>query len=207
MDKTKESADFIAFKEGELTIHVNNADEYLLLVRYLAENGVSNPEFPLTMDGYDPIFPYFYMEGFGPKRNINANRFFTEITHVYPYNDRCIEYESADFASDMLTAQAELILSSMNAAMKDQLYQILQKEHTPKSTNETTARATGRKFDLGSFSLDVMLQPNGMFDVWIAHEGNSGVHHSDVPLGKIGELTIGEIDCVMDGYLADCKRS
>lgn len=207
MDKTKESADFLAFKEGELTIHINNASEYITLMCYLADHGISDPEFPPIADGYDPKYPYFYMEGFGPEREINANKVFTEITHVYPYNDRCIEYESADFASDMVTAQAELILSSMNVAMKDQLYQILQKEHTPKSTNETTTRATGRKFDLGSFSLDVMLQPNGLFDVWIAHEGNSGVHYSDITLGKIGELTIGEIDCIMDSYLADCKSN
>lgn len=125
MDKLKESADFLAFEKGKLTIHVRNANDYLMLIRYLTEHSVTDPEFPLTMNGYDPRFSYFYMGGSGSSRELSAYANFKEILFEYPFNNRCIEYEFADFASDMATAQAELILSSMNTTVKGQLYQML----------------------------------------------------------------------------------
>lgn len=56
------------------------------------------------------------------------------------------------------------------------------------------------KKDLGSFTVDVKLQPNGLFDVWIAHEGSSGCHYTDMTADKIGEYVADEIECVAENY-------
>lgn len=54
--------------------------------------------------------------------------------------------------------------------------------------------------DLGSFTIDVQLQEDGKFDVWIAHEGNSGSHYKDIDVDRIGALVADEIDCIAEEY-------
>lgn len=58
-----------------------------------------------------------------------------------------------------------------------------------------------KNIDLGTFTVDVELQENGKFDVYIAHEGSSGEHYTDVTADKIGELVAGDIEAVTEGYL------
>lgn len=53
--------------------------------------------------------------------------------------------------------------------------------------------------DLGTFSVDVKVQENGRYDVWITHDGNSGEHYKDVTSDRIGELVADEIECVKEG--------
>lgn len=54
--------------------------------------------------------------------------------------------------------------------------------------------------DLGTFTVDVQLEENGKFDVYIAHEGSSGEHYTDVSADKIGELVAEDIECIAEGY-------
>ena len=54
--------------------------------------------------------------------------------------------------------------------------------------------------NLGTFTVDVELQPNGKFDVYIAHEGSSGEHYEDVSADRIGELVAGDIECIAEAY-------
>ncbi len=56
------------------------------------------------------------------------------------------------------------------------------------------------KIDLGTFTVDVQLQSNGKFDVYIAHEGSSGEHYEDVTADRIGELVADDIECIAEGY-------
>ncbi len=63
-----------------------------------------------------------------------------------------------------------------------------------------------KNIDLGSFSVDVELQKNGKFDVWISHEGSSGEHYRDVTADKIGELVAGDIECIAEGYQNEFGR-
>ena len=57
--------------------------------------------------------------------------------------------------------------------------------------------------DLGSFTVDVQLQENGLYDVYIAHEGSSGEHYKDVSANRIGKLLAGDIECIAEGYLRE----
>lgn len=54
--------------------------------------------------------------------------------------------------------------------------------------------------NLGTFSVDVEMQENGKFDVWIAHEGSSGSHYTDVDADRIGQLLADEVDCIAEEY-------
>lgn len=54
--------------------------------------------------------------------------------------------------------------------------------------------------DLGTFTVDVQLEENGKYDVYIAHEGSSGEHYTDVSADKIGELVAEDIECIAEGY-------
>jgi len=57
-----------------------------------------------------------------------------------------------------------------------------------------------RNIDLGTFDVDVQLQPNGKFDVYISHAGDSGEHYSDIDADKIGEYVAGAVECVAEEY-------
>ncbi len=63
-----------------------------------------------------------------------------------------------------------------------------------------------KNIDLGSFSVDVELQENGKFDVWISHEGSSGTHYRDITADKIGDLVADEIECIAEGYQNEFGR-
>lgn len=60
--------------------------------------------------------------------------------------------------------------------------------------------ANTQNIDLGTFDVDVQLQPDGKFDVYISHAGNSGEHYSNVTADKIGEYVAGAIECIADEY-------
>lgn len=57
--------------------------------------------------------------------------------------------------------------------------------------------------DLGSFTVDVKLLSNGKFDVWIAHDGSSGSHYTDVTADQIGEYVADDVECIAENY--QCK--
>ena len=63
-----------------------------------------------------------------------------------------------------------------------------------------------KNIDLGSFSVDVQLQENGKFDIYIAHEGSSGEHYTDVSADKIGELMAEDIECLAEGYQNEFEK-
>lgn len=56
------------------------------------------------------------------------------------------------------------------------------------------------KINLGTFTVDVEIQENGKFDVYIAHEGSSGEHYMDVTADRIGELVTDDIECIVESY-------
>ena len=47
---------------------------------------------------------------------------------------------------------------------------------------------------LCNLQVDVQIQDNGKFDVYINNEGDSGYHYEDVTADKIGELVAEEIE-------------
>lgn len=47
---------------------------------------------------------------------------------------------------------------------------------------------------LCNLQVDVQIQDNGKFDVYINNEGDSGCHYEDVTADKIGELVAEEIE-------------
>jgi hypothetical protein len=54
--------------------------------------------------------------------------------------------------------------------------------------------------NIGTFTIDVELQENGLYDVWLAHEGSSGDHYKDTTLERIGPLVTDLIDCVVEAF-------
>ena len=60
--------------------------------------------------------------------------------------------------------------------------------------------------NLGSFNVDVTLQPDGKYDIWISHEGSSGAHYQNVTLDQSGRLLADEIDCVREGLCEENGR-
>ena len=57
-----------------------------------------------------------------------------------------------------------------------------------------------KNIDLGTFDVSVELQPNGKFDLYLAHAGSSGEHYTDVTADQIGELVAGDIECIAEAY-------
>jgi hypothetical protein len=57
-----------------------------------------------------------------------------------------------------------------------------------------------KSIEMGTFTVDVNYQENGKFDVYIAHEGNSGSHYTDVTADRIGELVAEEVECIAECY-------
>ena len=54
--------------------------------------------------------------------------------------------------------------------------------------------------DLGTFEVEVQVQDNGVLDIYISHDGNSGSHYTDVTPDKAGEYLADDIDCFMEEY-------
>ena len=55
---------------------------------------------------------------------------------------------------------------------------------------------------LCNLEVDVQMQDNGMFDVYINNEGDSGCHYTDVTADKIGELVAEEVEMRAEGRLS-----
>lgn len=52
--------------------------------------------------------------------------------------------------------------------------------------------------ELGSFTADVRLMPNGTFDVWTSHDGSTKCHYRDIlSAEEIGKLVADDISCVV----------
>ncbi len=64
----------------------------------------------------------------------------------------------------------------------------------------TVENHDNKNIDLGTFTVDVQLQLDGTFDVYIAHEGSSGEHYKDINADKIGEFVAGDIECIAEEY-------
>lgn len=60
--------------------------------------------------------------------------------------------------------------------------------------------------NIGTFTVDVKLQDNGLYDVYIAHEGNSGEHYTDVTSDRIGELLADDVECIRESYEQTAER-
>ena len=59
---------------------------------------------------------------------------------------------------------------------------------------------------LGTFTVDVELQPNGKFDVYVAHEGSSGEHYTDVTADKIGKIVADDVETFTEAYTEHCRK-
>lgn len=55
---------------------------------------------------------------------------------------------------------------------------------------------------LCNLQVDVQMQENGKFDVYINNEGDSGCHYTDVTADQIGELVAEEIEIRAEAYYA-----
>ena len=62
-----------------------------------------------------------------------------------------------------------------------------------------------KNMDLGTFDVDVQLQPNGKFDVYISHAGNSGEHYPGIDANEIGKHVADTIECIAEGYREEVK--
>ena len=56
----------------------------------------------------------------------------------------------------------------------------------------------GENKELGSFSVDVEIMPNGNFDVYISRDGDSGCHYTDVTAEQVGKLLADDITFYAD---------
>ena len=54
--------------------------------------------------------------------------------------------------------------------------------------------------DLGTFYVDVQLQPDGKFDVYLSHENWSGRHYTDMTIDEIGEYLADDIEYIAEEY-------
>lgn len=63
---------------------------------------------------------------------------------------------------------------------------------------EGASKEKSENSDLGTFSVGVELQPNGLYDAYVYHDGSSGSHYKDIDVDKIGEYVAEEIDCVAE---------
>ena len=56
--------------------------------------------------------------------------------------------------------------------------------------------------DLCNLEVDVKMQDDGKFDIYINNEGDSGCHYTDVTADKVGELVAEEIEIRAEQYYA-----
>lgn len=50
-----------------------------------------------------------------------------------------------------------------------------------------------QNINLGDIEINVEIQPDGLFDVYIARIGDSGVHYADCSLERIGKLVAEQV--------------
>jgi len=55
---------------------------------------------------------------------------------------------------------------------------------------------------LCNLEVDVQMQDNGKFDVYINNEGDSGCHYTDVTADEIGRLVAEEVEMRAEAYYA-----
>ncbi len=63
-----------------------------------------------------------------------------------------------------------------------------------------------KNMNLGTFDVDVRLQPNGKFDVYIYHNGDSGEHYPGVDANEIGKRVADAIECIAEEYKERAKN-
>lgn len=54
--------------------------------------------------------------------------------------------------------------------------------------------------DLCILSVDVQIQEDGKFDVYLSNEGNSGCHYTDVTADEVGSLVAEEIEIRAEAF-------
>ena len=54
--------------------------------------------------------------------------------------------------------------------------------------------------NLGTFTVDVQITPDGKFDVYLEHEGSSGEHYVVDTADRVGELLADDIECITEAY-------
>ena len=54
--------------------------------------------------------------------------------------------------------------------------------------------------DLGTFYVDVQLQSDGKFDVYLSHENWSGRYYTDMTVDEIGEYLADDIEYIAEEY-------
>ena len=64
--------------------------------------------------------------------------------------------------------------------------------------HETQNEDSDEDYDLGTFSIDVKKQKNGLYDVFFGHEGSSGEHYVDMTPEIIGHYLADDICSVND---------
>ena len=62
--------------------------------------------------------------------------------------------------------------------------------------------ATKENTPLVTLTVDVAIQPNGNFDVYLSHEGGSGEHYKNVTADKIGELVAEDVEIMAESFEA-----
>lgn len=80
----------------------------------------------------------------------------------------------------------------------EQYYADMVAKHGNQNDTENVESKTNQ--DLGTFTVDVQLQSDGKFDVYVAHEGSSGEHYENVTADKIGEIVSDDVECIAEAY-------
>lgn len=52
--------------------------------------------------------------------------------------------------------------------------------------------------NLGEITIDVNIQEDQKLDIWIAHEGSSGLHYTDITPDEAGRMLADEIECLIE---------
>ena len=136
--------------------------------------------------------PYYHTQTFGLGNNHGGTGFFVDyatdedgIIPDYAFNAN--EYDEAmeDFKE---TALGRGDTKSVNVYKNGPYIEVV----CPREA-VMNHRRVRKDINLGSFSVDVVLQSNGLYDIWIAHSESTGTHHTDVPGNRIGQLLLDEI--------------
>ncbi len=59
-----------------------------------------------------------------------------------------------------------------------------------------------KKIPLVTLTVDVEIQENGKFDVYISHEGGSGEHYKNVSADEIGNLVAEDVEVMAESFEA-----
>ncbi len=136
--------------------------------------------------------PYYHTQTFGLGNNHGGTGFFVDyatdedgIIPDYAFNAN--EYDEA-MENFKKTALGRGDTKSVNVYKDGPYIEVV----CPREA-VMNHRRVRKDINLGSFSVDVVLQSNGLYDIWIAHSESTGTHHTDVPGNRIGQLLLDEI--------------